>query len=173
MPKYLDETGTKTLWAKIKEKFQLKLVSGTNIKTVNGTSLLGSGNIVISGVSKLDVYPVGSIYMSVNSTSPASLFGGTWSKLENRFLLGQGSSYSAGSTGGASTVTLTESQIPSHQHNVNIGWSGGGSNTNTAFLDASGGRAIGGWWTTQANGSGQAHNNMPPYLVVYMWKRTA
>jgi hypothetical protein len=47
--KYLDSTGLAYLWGKIKEKFQVKLVSGTNIKTINNQSLLGSGNISISG----------------------------------------------------------------------------------------------------------------------------
>lgn len=62
------------------------------------------------------IYPVGSIYMSVNSTSPATLFGGTWSQLQDRFLLGAGSAYTNGNTGGATTVTLTTSQIPAHKH---------------------------------------------------------
>ena len=82
------------------------------------------------------VYPVGSIYMSVVATSPATLFGGTWEKLKDRFLLGSGDTYSAGSTGGAATVsytpagsnsggsvgnhTLTTTEIPSHNH----GWTG-------------------------------------------------
>lgn len=63
------------------------------------------------------IYPVGSIYMSVNSTSPATLFGGTWSQLKDRFLLGAGDTYSNGATGGVATVTLTTSQIDI----VNIG----------------------------------------------------
>lgn len=65
------------------------------------------------------VYPVGAIYLSASSTSPASLFGGTWEQIQNRFLLAAGSSYSAGSTGGAAAVTLTTSQIPSHNHTAN------------------------------------------------------
>ena len=66
------------------------------------------------------IYPVGSIYMSVNSTSPVSLFGGTWTQLQDRFLLGAGSTYSNGATGGAATVTLTSSQIPSHKHKLRV-----------------------------------------------------
>lgn len=116
-------------------------------------------------------YPVGSIYMSVNSTNPGNLFGGTWSQLQNRFLLGAGSSYSNGSTGGASSVTLSVSQIPSHTHDGvrrynQGGYSGnkstGASNSDTCTED-----------DTNATGGGGSHNNMPPYLVVYMWKRTA
>lgn len=62
------------------------------------------------------VYPVGSIYMSVNSTSPATLFGGTWEQLKDRFLIGAGSSYAVNATGGSTTHTLTTSEMPSHTH---------------------------------------------------------
>lgn len=80
----------------------------------------------------LHIYPVGSIYMSVNSTSPATLFGGTWQQLQNRFLIGASSTYAVNATGGATSVsytpagsnsggavqntTLTVNQIPSHNH---------------------------------------------------------
>lgn len=69
----------------------------------------------------LNAYPVGSIYMSVNSTSPATLFGGTWERIQDMFLLAAGSSYSAGSTGGAAAVTLTAAQsgVPAHSHGLN------------------------------------------------------
>lgn len=62
------------------------------------------------------IYPVGSIYMSVNATSPSTLFGGTWAKIEGRFLLGSSSGYSLGATGGEATHTLTVGEIPSHTH---------------------------------------------------------
>ena len=63
-----------------------------------------------------NVWPVGSIYMSVNSTNPGTLFGGTWTQLQNRFLLGAGSSYTNGATGGEATHTLTTNEMPSHKH---------------------------------------------------------
>ena len=62
------------------------------------------------------VYPVGSIYMSVNSTSPQTLFGGTWEEIQARFLLGNSSLTPAGSTGGESSHILTTSELPSHNH---------------------------------------------------------
>lgn len=73
------------------------------------------------------IYPIGSIYMSLNSTSPAVLFGGTWEQLKDKFLIGAGNSYSNGATGGNSTINLshthstgdhalTTNQIPSHYH---------------------------------------------------------
>ena len=73
------------------------------------------------------IYPIGSIYMSLNSTSPSNLFGGTWEQLKDRFICGAGSNYNGGSTGGNSNHThstgshsLTQSQMPSHGHGVGI-----------------------------------------------------
>ena len=134
----------------------------------------------------LSIYPVGAIYMSASSTSPASLFGGTWEQIQNRFLLAAGSSYEAGNTGGEATHKLTANEIPSHTHALRANTSWGESETLGAWkqyvssgilMDAgSSGTTI----TTsyyydvpQHVGGGAAHNNMPPYLVVYMWKRTA
>lgn len=132
-----------------------------------------------SSVTKSDVvdwvYPVGSIYMSVSSTSPATLFGGSWTQLKDRFLLGAGSTYSGGSTGGASTKTLTTANLPSHTHPQYVGLSSGGSTS--VNHDYSGwtstGKTAAQGIATGATGSGTAFNIMPPYLVVYMWKRTA
>ena len=139
------------------------------------------------------IYPVGSIYMSVNATNPKELFGGTWEKIQGKFLLGMSSSYPAGSTGGEATHTLTTSEMPFHNHA--IGQDGNTSlvlPTDVAVDDSShaqyvttleGGRS--GWYKSsvawggaivtrdQTSPYGQAHNNMPPYLAVYIWKRTA
>ncbi len=108
--------------------------------------------------------------MSVNSTNPGTLFGGTWSQLIDRFLLGAGNTYTNGNTGGAATVTLTANQMPKHSHTVYrstetgsfFGLTGVSPSQTTQY-------AVN---TTEA-GNNEAHNNMPPYLVVYMWKRTA
>lgn len=75
----------------------------------------------------LQAYPVGSIYMSVNSTSPADIFGGTWERITGKFLLSatdngnSGAEQAAGNTGGAATVTLTSAQsgVPAHAHGLN------------------------------------------------------
>ena len=122
----------------------------------------------------LSIYPVGAIYMSVSSTSPASLFGGTWEQIQNRFLLAAGDTYAAGKTGGEATHTLTVEEMPAHSHSftypvscnptsenqVNYNW---GTET-VRFQNTSTG--------TENAGGGSAHNNMPPYLAVYVWKRT-
>ena len=132
--------------------------------------MLGSGNITISGGASItDIYPIGSIYMSVNNTDPGTLFAGTtWEQIQDRFLLGAGSTYSAGSTGGSATVTLTINEIPAHNHWIPriIGDSGRqSSGWSDAYVD--------GGSTTGNTGGGLAHDNMPPYIAVYMWKRTA
>lgn len=89
-----------------------------------------SGNVTFNGAARFNgdissllerVYPVGSIYMSVNSTDPGTLFGGTWQRLKDRFLLAAGDSYTAGATGGEASHTLTaaESGVPAHAHGLN------------------------------------------------------
>ena len=133
------------------------------------------------------IYPVGSIYMSVNSTSPQTLFGGTWEQLKDRFLLGSGDTYANGSTGGSATVTLTSAQsgVPAHKHNyahtdttykLNTTNRKPGTSTAVAYGTSITGTANNTTKTsndnTTANAS-QAHENMPPYMTVYMWKRTA
>ena len=148
------------------------------------------------------IYPVGSIYMSTNNTNPALLFGGTWEQLENRFLLGAGSSYTAGNTGGKASYAAAD--MPKHSHtkgtmnitgntkyiSSNAVWSGtndgafrGYSNsgapsiTNVATSGTASGyyfkfNAADGWTgSTSEVGTNTNATIMPPYLVVYMWKR--
>lgn len=193
-----------------------------------GTSNIGSSNtpFYLSGGSPVAcnetlksnsqivnlIYPVGSIYMSVNSTNPGTLFGGTWEKLKDRFLLGAGDTYSLGATGGEANHTLTTDEMPSHSHSAST--SSNGSHTHSVYsTDTWSNNAVGlyhqtkaagfggvdqwggsEWYsTTQSHGEqmllnngshthtvtvdsaggGNAHNNMPPYLVVNIWKRTA
>ena len=171
------------------------------------------------------IYPVGSIYMSVNSTSPASLFGGTWEELKDKFLLGAGDTYSSGATGGEAYHTLTSNELPKHKHNNTIsvsasqsghnhaaltgtwnsnnalysgntvslgyktvigfgGMEPGDSNTSTTRTAGKNGKQLLSTETpsitvtssinnVENESTQQAHNNMPPYLVVNMWKRTA
>ena len=134
-------------------------------------------------------YPVGSIYLSTNNTSPASLFGGTWEQLKDRFLLGAGDSYAAGSTGGEATHKLENAEMPRHgfhivQNGDGIGTAGTG-NAAGAYMNNYGIGSYGdlgrGWNPAGGEyypaghyeGGNQPHNNMPPYLAVYVWKRTA
>ena len=155
---------------------------------VNGTLKINNTNIFDL------IYPVGSFYISAKSTNPATLFGGTWEQIQGRFLLGMSSSYPAGSQGGEATHTLTTSEIPPHKHGIleafNASFvypssrtsSATSSTGNYALLlnsttndyvteqQASVGRLIA---SDNIETRGQVHNNMPPYLSVYIWNRTA
>lgn len=161
------------------------------------------------------VYPVGALYMSTSSTSPATLFGGTWERIKDRFILASGDTYTTiRGTGGAATVTLTSAQSgvpafavqsddasPEHYHYPNADTPGaqfligaGVSRTRTA-ISSSGDRYT--HTTTDQNNlqmrtstdtayaqhnhqvdiparnAAQSHNNMPPYIIVNVWRRTA
>lgn len=216
-----------------------------------GITLDGNDNTQLLRALKLlmwqSIYPVGAIYISTASTSPAVLFGGTWQVISGRFLIGADSTYPAGKAGGSATHTLTAAEMPSHGHSGSSGYSGEhthSANSDTAanhthtrgtmeitgqtgcarddyaaapsgafYFNGGGGYEAdnGHWgahqtsfqasraWTgatsaagqhahkvtvTQGGahnhtvsvgntGGGKPHNNMPPYLPVYMWKRTA
>lgn len=129
----------------------------------------------------LELYPVGSVYISAVSTSPASLFGGTWESIGGRFLLGADATYAAGSTGGEATHTLTTYEMPEHKHkgitiagNRFTAWSdtGTGGVFDMSSLFNGSGHNNNDFYAEPEGGS-QPHNNMPPYLAVYMWKRVS
>lgn len=130
--------------------------------------------------AKLAAWPVGSIYITVSNTSPAALFGGTWERISERFLLGASGSFPAGATGGESAHTLTQSELPNYSLSVtngsNVIRSKTGNTADAYVQTQSGGWGIPNWESktvaVASGGSGEAHNNMPPYLAVYMWKRT-
>lgn len=175
------------------------------------------------------IYPIGSIYMSVNTTSPSVLFGGVWEQIQGRFLLAADTVNPVGTTGGEARHTLTTAEMPSHTHSGSsvsagahthsrgsmeldgyFGLSGldtysGNYGNGVFYIASSHTSAANGHATNQENGfsdfrflasrnwtgatssngahthtinvgstgSGNAHNNMPPYLAVNIWKRTA
>ena len=172
----------------------LELIAGTNVTLVpdatNDRVTISSTGGGGGGLSFDDIYPVGSIYMSINNVNPGLLFGGTWEQIEDTFLLAAGSTYTAGNTGGSSTVTLQESELPNitgafYERRINASADNHmGSAPSGAFSrsDGDGARTVA-WASSSTSvvqdqinmsfGSGNAHENMPPYLVVYMWKRVA
>ena len=116
------------------------------------------------------MYPIGTIYQSTKSTNPSTFLGGTWTALTGRFLVGAGTDYPAGTTGGEATHTLTVEEMPAHAHPS--------TTPNTIQNTATGSSAYGyigdgSYGNSGTSGGGQAHNNMPPYRSVYMWERTA
>lgn len=124
------------------------------------------------------IYPVGSIYISANNVSPEVLFGGQWEPIRDVFLLASGDEYIAGETGGEASHTLTTDEMPSHNHKVKTDINNSEYNiTWAAWTEWTTGYTQVGYETTASpngttyEGGGAAHNNMPPYLTVYMWKR--
>lgn len=137
-----------------------------------------------------NVYPIGSIYMNVNSTNPGTLFGGTWKQIQGKFLLGMSSSYPAGSQGGEASHTLTTEEMPSHGHNpanqsgyygfitdskkaFEVGDMGSQSGSGRYYPFSTAAFDVSRNTLTGTTGGGNSHNNMPPYLSIYIWKRTA
>lgn len=119
------------------------------------------------------VYPVGAIYMSTVDVSPAGIWGGTWERIKDCFLLSAGDSYAAGAVGGEATHTLTVDELPAHNHkSYPGGYSAGGGTPGWASIWAAP-EYPSYYYDVGYTGGGQSHNNMPPYLTVYMWKRTA
>lgn len=193
----------------------------TGVMTANGlgdvtaiSSVVNKNNLtniaaILSNILNV-VYPVGCYYWSSVSTDPSTLFGGTWVRVSGVMLYAAEdnvSGYTAGSTGGAKSVSLTAAQLPAHYHGRGtqditgrMGNTDGSSDSATGCFYRSGksgelendggdpdpniyfqasrswtGRSDGGY-TAQSGGSaisGSAHNNMPPYLAAYCWRRTA
>ncbi len=139
-------------------------------------------------------------WVSPDPTSPASFIGGTWEQIKDCFILAAGDTYAAGSTGGEATHTLTVTELPAHSFSISgLGLSGKGSgririrsqNDGNFVVEDSGGVIWSSGVVTSKNaeysyftvgdgstntstlGDSQPHNNMPPYLTVYIWKRIA
>ena len=116
------------------------------------------------------IYPVGSIYMSTVKITPAAVFGGEWEPIRGKFLLAEGDTHVAGSTGGEAEHTLTNAELPKYTNGAV--YSGTiDTEKNMAWLTVPSSNHIG--YGHLELGGGQAHNNMPPYLAVYVWKRIA
>lgn len=133
-----------------------------------------SGKIDLSSLWD-QIYPVGSIYITVNAINPSVLFGGTWEQIKGKFLVGVDSSdtdfNTSEKTGGEKTHKLTQDEMPSHSHSLKY------SDSDTAFGSnylTSGKKSSYQTSTVTINdtGGGSPHNNLPPYMTVYIWKRT-
>lgn len=146
------------------------------------------------------IFPVGYIYMSMVDENPAKWFGGTWERLKGRFLIGAGAvtdtnsntrfgsigaeepDFSSGETGGQYFHKLNVDEMPEHSHTgnyyngQNMSPNDGGSNPDSGYhynWENGGSNSQNGFMFVASTGGNQPHNNMPPYLAVYMWQRTA
>lgn len=119
------------------------------------------------------IYPVGSIYMSWSHVDPATMFGGTWVRIVNTFLWACDADGDIGITGGEKTHVLTTAEMPSHSHGAV--YSGNATGTKNLPWLSTGVLGTGDKlaYSAIATGGGAAHNNMPPYTQVSIWRRTA
>ena len=131
------------------------MIINTNFEDWKGTSLM--------------FYPVGAVYISYESTSPAEMFGGSWTPITGVFPY-----FNAGTEkGGSNTHTLTIGEMPSHNHSGHIKITGeklGGGSTYSRLNDNGGSQQN---LVIDNTGGGQSHNNMPAYQEFYAWRRIA
>ena len=149
--------------------------------------------------AKLEAHPVGSYYFSDIPSPPSEIFGGTWVQIKDRFILTAGDTYQQGQMGGEASHVLTVAELPSHNHSASTNTTGSHSHTYSdsphsysqqdtskdAIITSLSGSSNSITYTTSSagnhshtvtvsnTGSGTAHNNLPPYVVTYCWKRTA
>ena len=118
------------------------------------------------------LFPIGYVYISVNNTNPGTIFGGTWEQIKDTFLLACGDKYANGATGGESEVKLTVDQMPRHKHDIEMTSGGVGYQIERVPF---GNQSV--WGNSnlpiKPTGGDKPHNNMPPYLAVYVWKRVS
>ena len=142
-----------------------------------------NGNTLVDATFHEYINTVGAVIFSFdNSFSPSALWGGSWSRVTNRFLIGSGGTYTTGGTGGETNVTITVNQIPGHSHVQKLAVFGigqpimvEGPQSEDGYQVASQGAksANGTPVQTEASGGGQAHNNMPPYIGCNIWRKIA
>ena len=152
-------------------------------KTIN-QNLIVKGSLTADRVitQKKDE-PIGSIIMGTGDnfatqTAVQAIYNGTWEQIKDVFLLAAGDSYEAGSTGGEATHTLTVDELAKHSHDIIadgngkfVGYNSGNVGNYYVRNDYTDSNDIGNQYVTDKVGGNQPHNNMPPYLAVYMWKR--
>ena len=178
--------GTSEDTALLREELAKKIAELEKIVSDNKSEL---ENKINSNFDK--VYPVGSIYISTSSANPSTIYGGTWERYgQGKTLVGLNEGEpefnTINKTGGEKTHTLTINEIPSHNHNLGGHTFLWGENVGTVNIKNANAEAGAtsqnrlytyqdqyGWANTLVNGGSQPHNNLQPYITVYMWKRTS
>ena len=173
---YFKDCFTEVEEGKINAEFNKATVKCFN-STNQAFSMDCEGNLVVNSITTRtgnnssltidDIYPVGSFYFTSSNTNPSILFGGTWRQIKDKFLLSCGDKYANGSIGGEETHQLTIEEMPSHTHTYRIATdglvSGGGLGSYIKYSYD--------YPSTGSAGGDQPHNNMPPYLALYVWER--
>lgn len=190
--------------------YEVELSAADTVGSVRAVSYTSSNASVafhlrsggVGGRTLVDLlYPIGSLYLSTAGTDPGTTLGGTWQRIEDRFLLAAGQTYAAGATGGQAALTLTEQQLPPHIHHVE-GFTSVDSTTHdhgvpNVIQGGSGDEAYAESWSggtgrrelttsaicinhdhtvdldSQPCGGGEAVGILPPYLAVYVWQRVS
>ena len=214
----LDDIYFKDAFTKTEDKLNMEInnINVDNITSRNNKfSLDSDGNLIVNSITANNIggdsttdnqsicnliYPVGSIYISVNDVEPSTLFGGTWEKLKDRFLLGSGDTYTNGNIGGSADLQAHSHTIPvlsgtaasagAHTHTIGTDKDAVYSRTGGSWSAHSNSPAGAAYNFYTGNSGAHTHNvttnasntgsygagnsgNMPPYLVVNIWKRTA
>ncbi len=176
----LDDIYFKDAFTKTEDKLNFE-IDNTNVESITSKndkfSLDKDGNLIVNSITANSfniqgifdmIYPIGCIYTSESDTNPATLFGGVWESVKDRFLLCAGDTYKAGEIGGEASHQLTISEMPRHSHSLLFDQTVGG-NINGAKVGVQ--SVFGSESYIGATGGNKAHNNMPPYQVIYAWKR--
>ena len=171
---------------KIKIKDGVLQINHEGGVTLNGVKIIGENNT-------LETWPIDSVYISMDEVSPASKFGGTWEQIKGKFLVGLDETNEnlnwirktvddkeVFNEGGEEYHTLTIDEMPSHTHDItsrpNPGYHGVTNYNGTSDwggIAAAGNASPNALFYLTNTGGSQPHNNMPPYLVVSIWKRVA
>ena len=170
------------------EDFHIEVLSGESIGKRNyalnvemtlhtSKDVVGLTALPTTGTTKYSCssqYRIGDIITTTDPNNPNVSFGGTWEQIKDVFLLGAGGSYGVNSVGGEKTHILTELELPKHQHTQRVT---AATNTGTGIRvdyddDVANAGAFEQGVLTGNVGDNTAHNNMPPYLAVYIWRRT-
>lgn len=150
-----------------------------------GTMSIGNAGFTKKFISILFLlmHPKGALFGSNDPTSPAELYGGTWERIEGKFIMGASDSYPAGSTGGEAEHTLTRSELPRIREQLTglTAYSANVVGTDKVLSlveentrsNVQPGNSVKYASLTMSLGDSQPHNNIPPYYSVYIWRRVA
>lgn len=164
--------------SRLSVSFPSNQVEGTEPSVLRAVSIEGDGGKYYRATpAKLDslldhIFPVGFVAILYNHTNPNTLWGGTWRRIENRFLWATTDGGAIGHEGGESTHTLTVNEMPKHSHNVSVSSITSGSlAAQNKIRYSNNATDYNGSIASESSGGGAAHNNMPPYVQVSIWVR--